>query len=158
LRHKYPILRRNLFLNGQYIEELGVRDVTWIGMSGEQMSEEDWQAPSLHCFGTLLDGRAQTSGIKRPGREATILIVVNGRESPMEFTLPECTGNCRWSLLVDTQEEEPAECAMFDVGTRYPVAGRSLLVFARESEANESGSDPSGRDTYEAKSDLPSPI
>ena len=158
LRHKYPILRRNLFLNGQYIEELGVRDVTWIGMSGEQMSEEDWQAPSLHCFGMLLDGRAQTSGIKRPGKEATILIVVNGRESTMEFTLPECTGNCRWSLLVDTQEEEPAESAMFDVGTRYPVAGRSLLVFVRESEANESGSGPSGRDTYEAKSDLPSPV
>ena len=30
LRHKYPILRRNRFLTGQYVEEVGVKDVTWI--------------------------------------------------------------------------------------------------------------------------------
>ena len=30
LRHKYPILRRSRFLTGDYNEELGVKDVTWI--------------------------------------------------------------------------------------------------------------------------------
>ena len=34
MRHKYPILRRNLFLSGQYNEELGVKDLTWINANG----------------------------------------------------------------------------------------------------------------------------
>ena len=34
LRHKYPVLRRSRFLTGEYIEELGVKDVTWINADG----------------------------------------------------------------------------------------------------------------------------
>ena len=42
LRHRYPILRRNLFLNGEYIEELGVKDVTWIHPGGAEMEQHHW--------------------------------------------------------------------------------------------------------------------
>ena len=37
LRHKYPILRRKRLLTGEYNEELGVKDVTWINATGEEM-------------------------------------------------------------------------------------------------------------------------
>ena len=30
LRHQYPILRRNRFLTGTYVEEVGAKDLTWI--------------------------------------------------------------------------------------------------------------------------------
>ena len=39
LRHKYPILRRGRFLTGNYNEELGVKDVTWINASGTEMND-----------------------------------------------------------------------------------------------------------------------
>src|ERR1700688_974212 len=42
LRHKYPILRRNRFLTGEYVEEVGVKDVTWINANGGEMSSEHW--------------------------------------------------------------------------------------------------------------------
>ncbi len=134
LRHKYPILHRNLFLNGEYIEELGVRDVTWINPDGSEMALEHWHDPATRCFGMLLDGRAQTTGIRQRGKEATILIIVNGHHAPVEFTLPECVGACRWTQLIDTTAPELPELAAFEIGATYTVMGRSLLVFVLEAE------------------------
>jgi glycogen operon protein len=134
LRHRYPILRRNLFLNGDYIEELGVRDVTWINPEGVQMTETDWHDPATRCFGMLLDGRAQTTGIRQRGKEATILIVINGRAEDAGFTLPECPGACGWSLLLDTLTPDFEERAPYSVGTIYHVTARSLTLFVLESE------------------------
>ena len=42
IRHQYPILRRSRFLVGIYNEELGVKDVTWVHPSGEEMRDENW--------------------------------------------------------------------------------------------------------------------
>jgi isoamylase len=138
LRHRYPILRRNLFLNGEYIEELEMRDVTWIGASGIQMEVQDWQDPGLHTFGVLLDGRAQPTGIRQRGKEATILILINGHHETVEFTLPECAGAHRWSLLIDTNCEETPEPSAFDVGSHHAVEARSLVLFVLEGEATGS--------------------
>jgi isoamylase len=129
LRHRYPILRRNIFLNGEYIEELGVRDVTWISPQGSQMAEEDWEDPSLRSFGMLLDGRAQTTGIRQTGKEATLLIIINGHHESVAFTLPECAGGSTWSLLADTNIPDLAEEPAFPIGAGYCVTGRSLLLF-----------------------------
>ena len=134
MRHKYPILRRNLFLNGQYIEELDVRDVTWISPTGAQMSDQDWNDPKLRCFGMLLDGRAQTTGIRQRGKEATILIVTNGQHDRIEFALPDCTGGSQWCLLIDTSKPETEEMPGFAIGAKYSVESRSLLVFVLQAE------------------------
>ncbi len=139
MRHQYPILRRNLFLNGQFIEELGVRDVTWINANGSQMTDEDWHDPAMRCFGMLLDGRAQSTGIRQRGKEATILITVNGSHEPVDFHLPACTGGCRWVLLVDTNSTQTEEGSTFAIGAGYLVTGRSLLVFALEAGPAEEG-------------------
>jgi glycogen operon protein len=133
MRHQYPIFRRKLFLDGEYIEELGVRDVSWINANGTQMSDEHWHDPAMRCFGMLLDGRAQTTGIRQRGKEATILIVVNGYHKPVNFHLPDCTGGCCWELLIDTNQEELAEPASFRIGESYLLTGRSLLVFVLQS-------------------------
>ena len=68
LRHAFPILRRGRFLTADWNEELQVKDVTWINADGTEMEEEQWQDGNMRCFGMLLDGRAQETGIKRPGR------------------------------------------------------------------------------------------
>ncbi|MEA2258207.1 MAG: isoamylase, partial [Acidobacteriaceae bacterium] len=68
MRHKYPILRRNLYLTGQYNEELGVKDLTWINANGSEMEQEHWGDTNMRCFGMLLDGRAQVTGIRQRGK------------------------------------------------------------------------------------------
>ena len=63
IRRQYPILRRNRFLTGVYNEELGIKDVTWIHPSGDEMQEQHWKTD--RCFGMLIDGRAQPTGLRR---------------------------------------------------------------------------------------------
>src|SRR5690606_30691060 len=72
LRRVYPILRRHRFLVGHYNEELDVRDVSWLSPSGEPLTEEDWHDVERRCMGMLLDGRAQPTGILRPGEDSTL--------------------------------------------------------------------------------------
>jgi isoamylase len=130
LRHKYPILRRNRFLTGQYVEEVGVKDVTWINANGGEMTAEHWQDSGMACFGMLLDGRAQATGIRKSSTDATLLVLINGHNDLVEFTLPECYGGMQWSLLVDTNIADASEKGIFDPGDKYGVTGRSLLLFA----------------------------
>ncbi|HTA47612.1 MAG TPA: glycogen debranching protein GlgX [Bryobacteraceae bacterium] len=134
LRHKYPILRRNVFLNGQYVEDLGLRDVTWINESGQQMTEEDWNKPDRHCFGMLLDGRAPASGIRQRGHEATLLIVFNGRPDAADCHLPTCNGGGLWRVIVDTNVDDVDDPEPSPPGTKCPVAPRSLAVFVLEGD------------------------
>ncbi|HEY2335901.1 MAG TPA: glycogen debranching protein GlgX [Burkholderiales bacterium] len=129
LRQRYPILRRKRFLSGVYNEELGVKDVAWVSATGAEMSEDNWKDGNVRCFGMLLDGRAQESGIRQRGQEATLLIVFNAWQDVVNFTLPAATDGERWSLLLDTNMPELPEGAPFDFGQAYEVTGRSLLVF-----------------------------
>jgi isoamylase len=129
LRHKYPILRRNRFLTGEFDNDLEVRDLTWINANGSEMEDHQWTDANMRCFGMLMDGRAQTTGIRQRGKEATLLIIINGHHELVEFTLPECAGGSGWSLLIDTNLPEAQECA-FEFGSKYEVTARSLLLLA----------------------------
>ena len=83
----------------------------------------------MKCFGMLLDGRAQTTGIKRRGQDKTVLLVVNSYEGLVDFTFPECEGGESWSLLVDTNIPDGGQEEPFKFGSMYQVTGRSLLLF-----------------------------
>jgi glycogen operon protein len=128
LRHEYPILRRGRFMTGVMNEELQVRDVTWINASGEQMAPEAWGDSYMRCFGMLMDGRAQESGIRRRGRAATLLFVLNAYYDVVQFTLPNCTDGQHWKLLFDTNTPDATREAPFDIGDVYDVTARSCLL------------------------------
>jgi isoamylase len=133
LRQSYPTLRRSRFLTGQHDEALDVKDVTWINANGEEMQDSNWKDASMKCFGMILDGRAQTTGIKRRGADKTVLMVMNSYEGLVDFTLPASEGGEGWSLLVDTNIPDSAAETEFKFGSVYQVTGRSLLLFAVKS-------------------------
>jgi glycogen operon protein len=134
LRQRYPVLRRNRFLIGEYNAELGVKDVSWINANGEEMQQGDWEDANSRCFGMLIDGRAQTTGIRQRGQETTLLLVINGYHDVVSFKLPEWAGGDGWSLLIDTNRPE-VESDDFEIGAEYGVTGRSLLMFQLRPEA-----------------------
>jgi glycogen operon protein len=134
VRKAYPILHRGRFLIGQYNEELDVKDVTWLSPTGDEMTEEQWHDPRGKCFGMLLDGRAQATGIKRRGSDATLLLVFNAFHDVVEFVLPEVPEGRRWVGLIDTNDPARAEPPAFDFGHRYAVTGRSFLLFVLATE------------------------
>jgi glycogen operon protein len=134
LRHKYTILRRRRFLTGVYNEELGVKDVTWINASGVEMKPEEWGDRAMQCFGMLMDGRAQPTGIRRRGEDATLLMVLNAYHDLVEFSLPETPGGSHWQLLIDTNLADDVELGTFATGEAYGATGRSVLLFALEAD------------------------
>ena len=95
---------------------------------------KSWADMSMECFGMLMDGRAQPTGIRRRGEDATLLMVLNAYHDLVGFTLPETAGGSQWSLLIDTNLAEDAELGSFATGEAYGVTGRSLLLFALEPE------------------------
>jgi glycogen operon protein len=132
LRRQYPVLRRNRFLTAQWNEALGIKDATWLDPAGNEMTEEHWHTPSAKSLGLLLDGRAQTSGIRRRGSEATLLLILNAHHDVVEFRLPEITGGRDWLRLIDTNrpdEDDSDEPERFAFDHTYQVTGRSLLLF-----------------------------
>ncbi len=135
LRHKFPMLRRSRFLTGDYNEELGVRDVTWINANGGEMTDGEWDDGNMKCFGMLMDGRAQVSGIRKRGQDATLLMVINGFHDLVGFTLPESPGGKGWELLIDTNQPDLEKPLTFQFGDRYDVTGRSLLLLLMQPDA-----------------------
>jgi glycogen operon protein len=136
LRRKYPVLRRSRFLSGQADSETGIRDVTWINAAGTEMQDEHWADDRMHCFGMLLDGRAQATGIRQPGEDASLLLVLNAHDDVVEFVLPESAVGSDWELLVDTNLADDGEKGKFAAGHTYSVTGRSLLLFGSTRNAD----------------------
>jgi isoamylase len=130
LRHALPVLRRGRFLTGEYHEDLQVSDVRWLSPAGTDLTQEQWDDPDMLCFGLVIDGRAQASGIKRPASDATLLLVFNSYHDVVNFTLPEIPGSDQWSCLIDTNAPIREELPEFESGDHYQVTGRSLLLFA----------------------------
>ena len=129
LRHDYPVLTRRRFLTGVFNEESGIRDVSWVGADGVELTDADWMEGSTRCFGMLVDGRAQATGVRRAGSDATLLVILNGYHDLVRVTLPPCTGGTQWSFILDTNIPDAGEGSLHAVGATYAAAGRSLLLF-----------------------------
>src|SRR5436190_7188131 len=67
LRKDLPVLRRNRFLTGAFDDELQVKDVAWLSPTGAELTQEQWNDAKARSLGVLLDGRAQSTGIRKRG-------------------------------------------------------------------------------------------
>ena len=134
LRLAYPILRRGRFLVGDYNEDIGVKDVTWLAPDGNEMTTEQWEDSQGRCLGMLMDGRAQETGIRRAGADATLLLVVNAHHDLVNFRLPPVPEGEFWTCLLDTNDPAVRGQERFDFEHEYAVTGRSLLLFELQHE------------------------
>jgi glycogen operon protein len=141
LRAKYPILRRNRFLSARANTELALKEITWINASGEEMDDAHWTDTRMQCFGMLLDGRAQPTGIKQRGVDATLLLILNAHHDLVNFTLPGRGSEERWRLLIDTNVTGRLAQTEFTKGEVYGVTARSfLLLQLRGADNGDDGS------------------
>ena len=114
-------------------KELDCRDVTWVHPSGRTMKEHHWDEENAPCLGMMLDGRAQPTGIRHRGNEATILIILNSFHQPVRFKLPRCAGSRRWTLLIDTkcpeQPDPSSKMPRLASGNIFDMESRSAALF-----------------------------
>jgi glycogen operon protein len=138
------MLRRGRFLVGQHNADLDVKDLAWLSPTGDELTEEQWKDGKAKCFGMLLDGRAQPTGIKQRGYDATLLIIFNAHHDVVKFTLPEVPEGKRWTRLIDTNLPAGFDAPNFDFGAQYDVTGRSLLLFVLNVENRRAKSTRTG--------------
>jgi isoamylase len=137
IRKAYPILHRGRFLSGQHNAELDVKDVTWLTPDAAEMTQAQWGDPHTKCLGMVLDGRAQPTGIRQRGADATLLLIMNAHHDVVNFKLPEVPEGKQWRCLIDTNLPGTPETPQFPFGEVYQVTGRSSLLFVVVNGAHE---------------------
>jgi glycogen operon protein len=130
LRREFPLLRRKRFLTGEWVEALGVKDVTWLGAAGSELTDTDWQDPTMRCFGMLLDGRAQASAIVKAANDRTLLLLLNAWHEDVDFTLPPPIEGSQWQVLVDTAQPDGRPQDASPPQATLRLQGRSMQLLA----------------------------
>jgi glycogen operon protein len=130
LRDRFPLLRRERFLNGQYDEASGYRDIVWLAPSGQEAGEAEWTSPGARSIAALLDGRAQQSGVRRRGTDVTLLVLVNAWSEGVEFQLPEHEEGGDWSVELSTAPELD-KGVRAQGGSGFICPPRAIVVMAR---------------------------
>jgi glycogen operon protein len=146
LRARHPILQRDRFLAGWHNPDSETKDVTWLTTDATEMTESHWTDPRAKCFGMMIDGRAQPTGLKQPGTDETLLIVMNSYHDAVNFKLPTVGEGIQWLRLCDTNDPKLNGGTAYQFGDAYLVTGRSLLVFLLQRDES-AASARSGRKT-----------
>lgn len=130
------MLRRKAFFSGRPHGPEGLRDVTWFGASGQQMTDADWFAPGA-TLAMFLSGREipQRDARGVPVTDDSFLCVLHAADAPASFALPGAPWATSYELLVDTSREEQAEAPGTELpaGTRMVLPERSALVLRARS-------------------------
>ena len=108
IREAHPVLRRRHFFKGAVIDGSTQKDVTWVGPDGAAFVHEDWRDASAHAFGMLIDGAA-TDEVDERGSAVhgdTLLLLLNGGEQDVTFSLPEMRDEKIWVIMVDTAKDD----------------------------------------------------
>jgi glycogen operon protein len=84
------------------------KDVSWLHPAGHELTPDEWSDAGLHAFGMLIDGAA-TDEVDERGhavRSDTLLLILNGGEQNVTFTLPAMDEKKIWVMMVDTARRE----------------------------------------------------
>jgi glycogen operon protein len=136
LRARHPVFRRQQFFRGY---EDGTVDLDWLRPDGDYMTQEDWAADrrSLMFF---LNGQAIPTPDARGQqiRDDSFLVLINGKDEGVKFTLPGERYGKEWQLVIDTAEPRRREGAVRSYASdRVDVVARSIQIHRRLDDARE---------------------
>ena len=128
----HPVLRRRRFFQGRRIRGSSVKDLTWFGPDGQEMTDAEWRAEAVHTIGLRLAGDAIEERGPRGERivDDTLLLVLNAADDEVAFQLPDGSA-AGWRLMVDTSRPDLApdnDGPSFGGEATYPVAARSVTL------------------------------
>ena len=128
----HPVLRRRRFFQGRRIRGSTVKDLTWYGPDGHEVTDEQWGAAGVHAIGLRLAGDAIEERGLHGDRivDDTLLLVLNAAEAEVEFRLPNGNG-ADWELMMDTVSPDPPLLEggqRHEGGSTYRMASRSFIL------------------------------
>lgn len=130
LMHEQPVLRRRRFFAGREIRGSRVRDIMWLTPGGFQMSDAEWQAGHVKCFGARLAGAGigEVDDDGQPVVGDTLVYLMNAGDTAVDFLLPEFERGLRWTCLVDTFDTGREEQSWIG-GDAFRLGDHSLALF-----------------------------
>jgi isoamylase len=132
-RRSHPTLTRRKYFQGRSIRGADVKDIYWLDPSGREMTDEAWNARIIRSLGVLMVGDA-IGDIDERGRLVsgdTLLILLNAHFESVPFVLAAAGDGHEWVRVLDTIETHSPE-ARFAGGVRYPLQGRTVVLFRLE--------------------------
>jgi isoamylase len=124
-----PALQRRRFLHGRAIRGSDIKDISWLDLSGQEMSDDAWSGDlkgflAVRLAGDLI-GEVDERG--EPIVGDTLLMLLNSHHESISFTLPLTKVEHHWERIIDTAEPdgEPRDFHEKDI---YPVQARSVVL------------------------------
>jgi glycogen operon protein len=130
IRREHPVLRRRRFFRGRAVRGAEVKDIAWLDPGGSEMTDDSWNVGFVRCLGVRLEGNAIDEVDERgqPIVGDSLLVLLNAHHDRIDFTLPAEGEDDRWVRLIDTSDTH-ASGETFEGQVRYPLEGRSLVLF-----------------------------
>jgi glycogen operon protein len=135
LRREHPTFRRRKFFRGRQIRGSDVRDIVWLSPDGTEMTDQEWNAGYVRCFGMALGGDAMEEWNERGEqiKDENFLLLFNADGAPIDFTLPDFGRSRGWCVLLDTaQPEIPEWHFCLPDGETVTLEGRSMMVLVED--------------------------
>ena len=130
LRRAHPVLRQPYWFTGRPGPD-GVKDVTWFGLCGEELTDAQWHDAGQTTLGMLLDGQGIRARGARGERivDDSLLLVVHLGGAPATLRLPGAPWATAYSLVLDTTDDAPDVAAVrLDAGASLPLTARSVVL------------------------------
>jgi len=115
------------------------QDILWLRPDGQEMTQDEWNAGWIRCFGLWLNGRTldEVNAVGEPIYDDTFLVLFNSHHEPVRFTLPKPRAQLNWEIFLDTRSAAPVR-RRIQARKSYQLLNHSLVVLC-ESELD---SDP----------------
>jgi isoamylase len=129
IRQTQPVFQRRKFFLGRQIDGADVPDISWFQPSGEEMSDEAWNAGYTQCLGVRLPGDliGEVNERGEPITGDSIVLLVNAHHEPIPFTLPSGGEGQEWERLIDTADPD-VEAIKQKVAEQYEIQGHSMVI------------------------------
>lgn len=129
LKRSNPALQRPKFFQGRPLRGSDIKDIVWLEPSGEEMSDDSWNAGFVRSIGVLLAGDA-IDEVDEQGERLigdTLLLLFNAHGGRIRFAIPPHGRNEHWRLVFDTGHAAPRR-RRFTQKSKYTLQGRSVAV------------------------------
>jgi isoamylase len=106
-----------------------IRDIRWLNIDGDDMTEEELNTSFIRCMGMLLNGKLVTevNEFGEPIKDDILLLIVNSFWEPISFTLPYEDVSDEWEVLIDTETNE-VNGGQRRASLVYEMPARSLVL------------------------------
>ncbi|QSR89417.1 glycogen debranching protein GlgX [Methylacidiphilum caldifontis] len=132
IRKTEPVFQRRKFFHGRAIRGSEVRDIRWLDVNGELLTDESWNAGYIKSFGVYLAGDmiGDIDEQGNPIQGNSMLILFNSSESPLSFTLPKRREEKPWTIVFDSADTEFSQKEKeYPGGSSYMLKERSIVLF-----------------------------